>query len=141
MAATETLPRKQARAGVGVSRSAAGSAHRSRRDSTSSVESDVSYFYGDESDPENIVRSRHMMLVRDPDSEAIRDEMMTDGIPEFHDGPIATECNGVNDIIITGEVRCWISCGIVPRSHYAPSADTPSPRRCMAPFPLLRPCP
>lgn len=81
------------------------SGRRGRRGSTSSVDSDVSYFFGDESDPASVVRSRHMMLQHDPDAEALLDEMMSEGLPDFYDGSYENECNGIQDIIITGEVR------------------------------------
>ena len=41
----------------------------------------------------------------DPDTEALLEEMMSDGLPEAYDDPFTRECTGVQDIIITGEVR------------------------------------
>ena len=122
-------------------------APRDRRGSVSSIESDVSYFFGDESDPDNIVRTRHMMLERDPDTEALRDEMMTDGVPEFRNaGLLERECDGVEDVIITGEVRraCLVLrgvCALLMLRVVAPCTDATSPRRSVASFPLLRPRP
>ena len=90
---------------VEVEEPSASSSSRPRRGSAGSVGSEMSYFYGDENDPETILRARDMMLEHDPDTEALLDEMMSDGLPEAYDDPFTRECTGVQDIIITGEVR------------------------------------
>ncbi|RDX46801.1 hypothetical protein OH76DRAFT_1442743 [Lentinus brumalis] len=80
------------------------SAHRERRDSAASQGSHFSYFYGDLNDPENVLRSRDMMLEHDPDTEALLEEMMSDGLSDYYeDDPFTRDCTGVQDIIITGE--------------------------------------
>ncbi|KAI0713110.1 hypothetical protein C8T65DRAFT_717820 [Cerioporus squamosus] len=76
---------------------------RQRRDSATSLGSEMSYFYGDENDPETVLRSRDMMLEYDPDTEALLEEMMSDGMPDYYDDHFTRDCTGVQDIIITGE--------------------------------------
>ena len=89
-------------------------ASRSRRPSASSQESNVSYIYGDLDDPSNQVRSRQITLERDPVAEAILDEMMSEGLPDDYEDHVESECNGVSDVIITGEVRATFECLSVP---------------------------
>ncbi|KAI0354683.1 hypothetical protein OH77DRAFT_1437376 [Trametes cingulata] len=79
-------------------------APRSRRKSVSSVDSDVTYFFGDESNP---LYARQLRLERDRDAEALAKELMDEeGVPDEDDYQdfIENECNGIQDIIITGEV-------------------------------------
>ncbi|KAI0640141.1 hypothetical protein C8Q77DRAFT_1214451 [Trametes polyzona] len=75
-------------------------ASRSRRGSASS-QSDVTYYFGDENDPIHLSQLR---LECDREAEAIVDELMSEGVPADYEEYIETECNGIQDIIITGEV-------------------------------------
>ncbi|KAI0829030.1 hypothetical protein BC628DRAFT_1533672 [Trametes gibbosa] len=76
-------------------------AFRSRSGSVSSDASDVTYYFGDESNP---LFLRQLRLEREHEAEAIVDELMSEGVPEDYEEYIENECNGIQDIIITGEV-------------------------------------
>ena len=85
---------------------------RARRGSGSSQNSQRSYWYGSEHDAEGPLSSGQMMLEHDPESEALLDEMMIDDLPDDDEEYIDNECNGILDIIITGEVRCVYSAAL-----------------------------
>ncbi|KAH9854289.1 hypothetical protein C2E23DRAFT_818015 [Lenzites betulinus] len=76
-------------------------APRSRSGSMSSAASDVTHYFGDESNP---LYLRQLRLEREREAEAIVDELMSEGVPEEYEEYIENECNGIQDIIITGEV-------------------------------------
>ncbi|KAL7285040.1 hypothetical protein ACG7TL_000131 [Trametes sanguinea] len=77
------------------------SSRRQRRGSTSSAGSNVSYYYGDEANP---VHLHQLRLERDQEAEALIDELMSEGVPDDYEEYIQNDCNGIQDIIITGEV-------------------------------------
>ncbi len=113
----------------------------SRRGSTSSQDSDVDPYFGDESNP---LYLRDLRMERDLEAEAIADELMSEGVPDDYEEYIENECNGIQDILITGEVRrSCIPCPILV-AHLRFRSDSvgpPAPRRGVAPLPLLRPRP
>ena len=115
---------------------------RARRGSESSQNSRDSYWYGSEHDAEGPLSTGQMMLERDPDAEALLDEMMTDDFPDDEEY-IDNECNGILDIIITGEVRrVWsVAVPSVPNVLFAPAlyrVDPSSSWSGLEQLPLLR---
>ncbi|KAH9897697.1 hypothetical protein C8Q73DRAFT_787944 [Cubamyces lactineus] len=79
-----------------------GSAPRSRRSSSSSQDSDFSYYFGDEHD--DPIAAHRFRLEHDREARAIVDELMSQGLPDDYEDFVENECNGIQDIIITGEV-------------------------------------
>ncbi|KAI0778862.1 hypothetical protein BD413DRAFT_601525 [Trametes elegans] len=77
------------------------SVSRSRRGSMSSHDSDVSHYFGDESES---ISTRQFRVERDHEVEQLVQELMGEGPPDVYDEYIEHECNGIQDIIITGEV-------------------------------------
>ena len=118
---------------------------RARRGSGSSQNSQRSYWYGSEHDAEGPLSSGQMMLEHDPESEALLDEMMIDDLPDDDEEYIDNECNGILDIIITGEVRCVYSAALpfvnVLFARTLFRVDPSSSRPGVEPLPLLRPRP
>ena len=75
------------------------------------------------------MRSSQMSLLRDRETEAILEEMMSDVDTDEFDEDVRTECNGVSDIIITGTVsRRFVLrlCAHSP-SDVRPCGATPKP--------------
>ena len=103
---------------------------RARRGSASSHNSHGSYWYGSEHDSDGPLSSRQMMLDDDPDTEALLHEMMTDGLPDDYEEYVENECSGIQDIIITGEVRRFPICE--PVFHIQLSSLHIYPRRLSA---------
>ncbi|KAI0652579.1 hypothetical protein C8Q79DRAFT_898223 [Trametes meyenii] len=73
---------------------------RSRSSSVSSQDSDA-YYFGDGDDR---LYTHQLRLERDREAEELVDELMSDGLPDNYEEYIENECNGIQDIIITGEV-------------------------------------
>ncbi|KAI0654436.1 hypothetical protein C8Q70DRAFT_925703 [Cubamyces menziesii] len=78
------------------------SAPRSRRSSSSSQDSDVSYYFSNEHD--DPIAAHRFRLEHDREARAIVDDIMSQGLPDDYEDFVENECNGIQDIIITGEV-------------------------------------
>ncbi|KAI8990642.1 hypothetical protein BD414DRAFT_459354 [Trametes punicea] len=74
---------------------------RTRSGSSNSADSNASYYFGDE---HNRISTQQFRLEHDREAEALVNELMSDGLPDNYEDYIENECNGIQDIIITGEV-------------------------------------